>query len=220
MTENETYASPFFPLDALLACPECDLLMERTSLEPGEKSCCSRCGYQLASHRQHWQRRCFALVVTALLLFIPANFLPMMKLSLLGQTRSETVWSGVTGLYQSGAQGVAIVVLLSSMVIPLLKLSCQLLVLLSLHFGIARQAGMLLFRTFHHLREWGMLEVYLIGVLVSIVKLIDIAELSPGVGLACFAALLFTQVWLELTMSADQVWEEFDSPHNRHTRAG
>lgn len=51
-----------------------------------------------------------------------------------------------------------------------------------------------------------MLEVYLMGILVSIVKLIDMADLSLGIGLACFVALLFTQVWLEVTMSPHQVW--------------
>ena len=104
-------------------------------------------------------------------------------------------------------QGVAILVFLCSMVIPVVKLLCQLLVMISVRFGIARHIGMLLYRGYHHLREWGMLEVYLMGILVSIVKLIDMADLSLGIGLACFVALLFTQVWLEVTMSPHQVWE-------------
>ncbi|WP_446941597.1 paraquat-inducible protein A [Pseudomonas aeruginosa] len=78
---------------------------------------------------------------------------------------------------------------------------------LSLVVGLAGHIGMLLYRGYHHLREWGMLEVYLMGILVSIVKLIDMADLSLGIGLACFVALLFTQVWLEVTMSPHQVWE-------------
>ncbi|MEM8258634.1 paraquat-inducible protein A, partial [Morganella morganii] len=60
---------------------------------------------------------------------------------------------------------------------------CQLLVMISVRFGIARHIGMLLYRGYHHLREWGMLEVYLMGILVSIVKLIDMADLSLGIGL-------------------------------------
>ncbi|QIH08151.1 MULTISPECIES: paraquat-inducible protein A [unclassified Pseudomonas] len=207
---------PNLPLQDLIACHECDLLMRREPLAAGEKSCCPRCGYELAAHRHQWRRRCFALVLTALLLYIPANFLPIMHLTLLGQTRSDTLWTGVVGLYDSGMQGVAILVLLSSMVIPLLKLLCQLLVLLSLHFRIALRTGMLLYRSYHHLREWGMLEVYLIGILVSIVKLVDIADLSLGIGLACFVALLLTQIWLEMSMSPHQVWdalaEEIDEP--------
>jgi paraquat-inducible protein A len=156
-------------------------------------------------------RRALALVVTALLLYVPANFLPIMDITILGQTGVDTVWIGVQGLYNSNMQGVGILVFLCSMVIPLLKLLCQLLVLLSLRFNIAQRQGMLLYRTYQHLREWGMLEVYLMGILVSIVKLIAMAELHVGLGLACFVALLFTQVWLEVTMSRHQVWDELST---------
>lgn len=111
------------------------------------------------------------------------------------------------GLYDSGMQSIAVVVFLSSMAVPLLKLVCQLLVLLSISLKVGRGYGLLLYRIYHHMREWGMLEVYLIGILVSIVKLADMAALSVGFGLACFIALLLVQVWLEVTMSPHQIWE-------------
>nr|WP_256578647.1 MULTISPECIES: hypothetical protein [unclassified Pseudomonas] len=55
---------PNLPLQTLVASHECDLLMCREPLEPGEKSCCPRCGFELAVHRHQWQRRCFALLLT------------------------------------------------------------------------------------------------------------------------------------------------------------
>ncbi len=91
--------------------------------------------------------------------------------------------------------------------VPLLKLLCQLFVLMSIRWSVGRAYGLLLYRVYHHLREWGMLEVYLMGVLVSIVKLISLADLALGGGLACFIALLLVQLWLEVTMSPHQVWE-------------
>ena len=146
--------------------------------------------------------------MTALLLYIPANFLPIMHITILGQTSMDTVWSGVIGLSESDMKGVAVLVFLCSMVIPLAKLLCQLFVLLTIRFKVWRDQGMLLLRGYQHLREWGMLEVYLMGIIVAIVKLIDMAELHVSVGLACFIGLLFTQVWLEVTMSHHQVWGE------------
>jgi paraquat-inducible protein A len=71
---------------------------------------------------------------------------------------------------------------------------------------MGRSYGLLVYRIYHHLREWGMLEVYLMGILVAIVKLADMADLSLGVGLVCFVALLLVQVWLEVTMSPHQIW--------------
>lgn len=76
-----------------------------------------------------------------------------MNLDLLGQTRSDTVWTEVLGLHDSGTQSTTILVLPHSMAIPLVKLLCQLLVMTSARFGVARHIGMLLYRGYHHLRE-------------------------------------------------------------------
>ncbi|MGY4535582.1 paraquat-inducible protein A [Pseudomonas sp. TE3786] len=195
------------PLEALTACHECDLLMLKPKLQVGESAQCPRCGYELYRARPKVVKRSMALVIAALLLYFPANFLPIMELSLLGQNSTDTVWSGVVALYGSGMQGVAVVVFLCSMAVPLLKLLCQFLVLLSVQLKIGRSYGLLLYRIYHHLREWGMLEVYLMGTLVSIVKLIGLAEVSLGLGLGCFVALLLIQVWLEVTMTPHKIWE-------------
>ncbi|MDZ5603266.1 paraquat-inducible protein A [Pseudomonas sp. RP23018S] len=194
------------PLGELDACHECDLLMRKPVLKQNEKAQCPRCGYELYAHRHNVVSRSLALVITALVLFIPANFLPIMQLHLLGQTSYDTVWSGVAGLYESDMRGIAAVVFLCSMAIPLLKLVCQLLVLLSIRFDVGRSYGLFIYRIYHHVRDWGMLEVYLMGVLVAIVKLVDMAQLTVGLGLACFVALLLVQVWLEVVMSPHQVW--------------
>ncbi len=194
-------------LEQLVACHECDLLMRKPQIGDGERVECPRCGYELYTHRHQVVRRSLALVIAALLLYVPANFLPIMQLNLLGRASEDTVWSGVLGLYDSGMQGIAALVFLCSMAVPLLKLLCQLAVLASIRLDLGRSYGLLLYRIYHHLREWGMLEVYLMGILVAIVKLADMADLSLGLGLFCFVALLLVQVWLEVTMSPHQIWE-------------
>ncbi|MGE4535426.1 paraquat-inducible protein A [Halomonas sp.] len=211
---TEQQLAAFAP-EALIACHECDLLMRKPSLRDGERAECPRCGYELFTHRHHVVKRSLALVIAALLLYIPANFLPIMQLNLLGQSTQDTVWSGVLGLYDSGMQSIALVVFLCSMAVPLLKLLCQLCVLLSIRLDYGRGYGLLLYRIYHHMREWGMLEVYLMGILVAMVKLMDLADLSLGLGLFCFIALLLVQVWLEVTMSPQQIWEAL-SGENLH----
>ncbi|KJZ37311.1 paraquat-inducible protein A [Pseudomonas sp. B21-040] len=195
------------PLNDLVACHECDLLMRKPELAHDEKALCPRCGYELYAHRHNVVQRSLALVIAALLLYVPANFLPIMELNLLGQSTQDTVWSGVVGLFDTGMQSVSVIVFLCSMGIPLLKLLCQLIVLLSIRFDIGRSYGLLLYRIYHHLRDWGMLEVYLMGVLVAIVKLADMAAITVGLGLVCFISLLLIQVWLEVVMSPHQVWQ-------------
>lgn len=205
------------PLEELAACHECDLLMERPLLAAGERAKCPRCGFELFSHRHNVVSRSLALVLAALLLYVPANFLPIMHLELLGQTSYDTVWAGVLGLFNSNMQGIAIVVFLCSMAIPLIKLLCQLVVLTTLQLNRGRRLGVQLYRFYHHLRDWGMLEVYLMGVLVAVVKLADMAELRLGLGLGCFIGLLLVQICLEIVMSPHQVWAAL-SGENRHAR--
>ncbi|MGV8844325.1 MAG: paraquat-inducible protein A [Pseudomonas sp.] len=197
---------PELPLHGLAACPECDLLMHKPVLALGEQAQCPRCDYELFTHRPQVLGRSLALVLAALLLYIPANFLPILRLNLLGNSTRDTMWGGVLSLYNSGMQSVALVVFLCSMAIPLLKLLCQLLVLLSIRWRVGRTYGLLLYRIYHHLRDWGMLEVYLLGILVAIVKLMDIADLSLGIGLGCFIGLIVVQIWLEVSMSPQQIW--------------
>lgn len=203
------------PLEKLIACHECDLLMRKPELDLEQKASCPRCGFELYAHRAQVERRSLALVLTALVLFLPANFLPIMQLTLLGQSSHDTVWSGVVSLWRSGMHAVALVVFLSSMVVPLLKLICQLIVLLCIRWRTALGWGRWLYRSYHHLREWGMLEVYLIGILVSIVKLVDMADLTLGIGLFCFVGLLLAQAWLEVTMSPHQIWEALEDDDAR-----
>ncbi len=206
---------PELAVEQLIACHECDLLMRKPQVGYDERVECPRCGFELYTYRRQVVRRSLALVIAALLLYVPANFLPIMQLNLLGQSSEDTVWSGVLGLYDSGMQGIAAVVFLCSMAVPLLKLLCQLAVLLSIRLDLGRSYGLLLYRIYHHLREWGMLEVYLMGILVAMVKLADLADLSLGVGLLCFVALLLVQAWLEVSMAPHQIWQAL-SGEDRH----
>lgn len=203
------------PLDQLMACHECDLLLEKPSLAEGEQALCPRCGYVLGCHRPDFVRRSLALVITALLLYGPAVSLPILQLNLLGQRSEDTLLGAVAALYGSGMHSIALLVFLCSIAIPLVKLLCQLFTLLCIRWRRGLRAGMLAFRGYHHLREWGMLEVYLIGVLVSIVKLISMAELKIGLGFACFVALMIVQIWLEVLMSPHQTWEALEDADAR-----
>lgn len=208
------------PLEELVGCHECDMLLRKPQLAVGDRAECPRCGFVLFSHNQQVVRRSLALVIAALLFYVPANFLPIMQINVLGQSSEDTIWSGVLSMYDAGGllKAIALVVFLCSMVIPLVKLLIQFVVLLTIRFNVGRSFGLLLYRMYHHLKEWGMLEVYLMGILVSIVKLIDIASPTLDFGLACFVALLLVQVWLEVTMEPHQIWEALSGEdlHARH----
>lgn len=194
-------------MTGLIVCPECDLLMKSIDVEIQQEIICPRCHYKLKTFRHAMVKRSLALVFTALILFIPSNFFPMLEINLLGQKQQSTVMGSVLGLYDTGMASIAFVVLFSSFAIPLCKLLCQLYVLLAISFNKAKFSAILFYKAYQQLKEWGMLEIYLLGILVSVVKLHGMAELHIGMGLFCFVGLLLVQVWLEVVMSSSQVWE-------------
>lgn len=194
------------PIESLIACPECDLLMVTDKLISEQQMNCPRCGALLNINRPNMVTYALSLVITALILFIPASFLPILKIDILGLSRESSVWDSVLGLYHSGMEIISILVLMCGLIIPLTKLLCQLYVLLSIYFNKTRSLAIFCFKSYQELKEWGMLEIYLLGILVSVVKLHGMAELHLGMGLACFILLLFVQVWAEVIMSAPQTW--------------
>lgn len=190
----------------LIACPDCDLLMVCDDLQDNERFNCCRCGARLKAYRHNMVIRALSLVLTALILFVPASFLPILRINILSQVREASVWDSIVGLYNSGMEAISIVVLLCGFAIPLCKLLCQLYVLLAIYANKGKILAIALFKIYQQLKEWGMLEIYLLGILVSIVKLHGMAQLHIGMGLACFMILLFVQVWLEIVMNQPQTW--------------
>ena len=200
----------------VIACPECDLLMTNCDLKEDEHINCNRCGALLNNYCNNMLTKSLALVLTALILFIPASFLPILKIDILGLSRESSVWDSVLGLYHSDMKIISILVLSCGLVIPLCKLICQLFVLLAIKFNKSKYIACDLFKTYQELKEWGMLEIYLLGILVSIVKLHGMAQLHIGMGLICFIMLLFVQVWLEIVMNPPQTWRLLGEINDRN----
>lgn len=132
---------------------------------------------------------CLAVAMTALLLYIPANMYPFMKLELYGQVHESTILQGALDLLKSGDVFVALVIILASLIIPFLKI----VLLIYLGFKLMRKSALegtdvKIFHTVELLGRWSMLDVFLVAILVSMVKLGNMAHVSFGLG--CFFFLL------------------------------
>ena len=134
-------------------------------------------------------QRCAALAVSALLLFIPANLLPILHLTQLGHETRSTIWEGVVALWESGTQEVALLVFACSIVIPLLKIIAMLWLCATWRTPNAMLSPLLV-RVLDAVGRWSMLDVFLVAILVSLVKLGDLARVTPGPGLLAFSAVV------------------------------
>ncbi len=171
-----------------------------------KQAACPRCGCVLESHRPAGVMRCLALVVTGLILFFPANYYPVLSMDILGNQQQSTIFGGVVALYQEDYGVIALLILLSAILIPLLRLLILLQVIASAFRGWGRRLSRKLLRIYAHLQEWGMLEIYFLGALVAVIKLADMASVQVGTGLYCFAGLMVCELLISLNLNEHEVW--------------
>lgn len=194
----------------LEACPECDALLNPALPEIGEKAHCPRCGFLLERPRKNSVERTLALSIAGLVLLFPANLLPLVGIQVLGNTRDGVLFSGVVSLIAENMWGVALLVLLSSILFPALNVALSLLISAHLFCNRPDRRLPLWMRTLQHLDEWAMLEVYMLGIIVAVVKLSDMAELRFGLGLYAFIGLLIVTSLLSSNLDKVLFWRRID----------
>lgn len=197
-------------LKSLIACHECDLLHQRRSLPPDGTARCVRCGAILYKRKRNSLNRVLSLTIAGLVLFVIANVYPFLTFRLEAQLQKTNLITGVVELYQQDMWIVAGVVLLTTIVMPLLELSGMLFVLVPLKLNRRPWKLALLFRSVRSFRPWGMMEVFMIGILVAAVKLVKMASIIPGTALYAFMVLIFILAASAAALDPHIIWKTLD----------
>ena len=195
------------PDTSLVACLHCDLLQRLPELAPGASARCPRCNKELWRHREDSLNRTLALTLGAALLYVVANSVPMLGLTIVGRAASTTVIGGAVHLWQNGQQAVSLLVLLTAVIAPALQIGFMLAIVLGAHRDRPpRWVGTLLR---HHptTRTWSMIEVMMLGVLVALVKIADYATVVPGMALFVLWGLVFLLAGMQASFDSREVWE-------------
>ncbi len=190
----------------MTACQQCDLLHRTEPLPANHKALCSRCGSLLYQRIPGGAERTLALTLTALMLFIIANTFPFLSLKIGGRVEVNQLLSGSLAFFREGMWELGVLVFLTSFLFPLLTLSGMLYVLLAARPGSALPGAARVFRFVQEVAPWGLIGVFMLGVLVSIVKLLDLASVIPGISLYAFAALLPVATAARLGFDRHLLW--------------
>lgn len=199
----------------IITCPLCGLTQRLGALPPGGRAECAHCGAVIAKARSnswHWTA---ALALAALLLYIPANIYPIMRLDFYGISQESTIWEGCVELFKDGQVPVAIIVFLASLVIPLLKLLGLFFLVVTTKRRSARfrPARIRIHKFIEVIGPWAMLDVLLLGILVALVKLGRIATVTPGPSLLPFTGVVVLTILASLSFDPKQIWAQ---PSPRH----
>ncbi len=194
----------------LLQCPACQLVM-RAPDGRGEARCV-RCATPVAPRAPGRLGTTTALLVAALALYVPSNTLPIMATRSGFDAREDTILSGVLELMTSGSPGLAAIVFVASVLIPLLKLGVLSYLLLSVRLQWRHDPRLRtrLYRLIEAVGRWSMLDVFVVGLLAALVQLGPAAQVNAGPGVIAFGAVVWLTLWATRSFDPRWIWNGHD----------
>lgn len=195
----------------MTACAECDLLVEEVDLPSGGESLCPRCGHVLQEGYPDSVLHALILSIVGLVMFGPAIGLPLLSMSSAGLRNDASLAQAIIALGGSGLWEVATLVAICALIAPLFNVWLMFTVSVVLQLGGHPAWMPSLLRLNHTVQEWSMPEVFLMGILVSAVKLKDLAHLLPGVGLYCFVCVMLCVLLLDTIIDQHELWQAYEA---------
>lgn len=192
---------------SLIACHECDLLHRVQPLPDGGAARCVRCDALLYYQKKDSLDRTLSLTIAGLVLFIVANTFPFLAMKSGGLVRETTLITGIKGLHHQGMEALALLVLLTSILVPFVQIAGMLYVLVPLKVNRVPRNLALVYRFLRSVQPWSMMEVFMLGILVSYVKLGKMAKIVPGLALYSFVVLIFVLAGAAASMDPRIVWD-------------
>lgn len=193
---------------SLIACHECDLLQRRVLLHAGEEARCRRCRAALYRSQPNSIDRALAYTLGALVLFLIANAYPIVGLEVSGNRQMASLYDTLHALWIEGREEVALLVGFTTMVTPIVQILLMLYVLIPLRLNRMAQGTIPVLRFLGTVSPWSMMEVFLLGILVALVKLEHLAHVETGTAMWAFAGLIPMLIAAGRAFNPDEIWEK------------
>lgn len=198
-------------MQSLIACHDCDLIQRLPHISDVGTVKCVRCGAVLHQKKRNSIERTLALTLAGVVLFILANSFPFLAFKLEAQVRQTTLLTGIQELHAGGMTILAVIVLLTTVLVPFAQMVCMLYILVPLKLNLIPRGLPRVLRFIRHLQPWSMMEVFMLGILVSVVKLAKMAKIVPGIALYSFLVLIFVLAAMTASLDTHLIWEKWDN---------
>ncbi len=200
----------------LLSCHHCGTVWRGAQVhEP-----CARCGTTLHRRKPDSLNRTWALIISAAILYLPANLLPVMITRSIFGTQSDTIMSGIIYFWVTGAYGLAAIIFIASFLVPLFKLAAMSIMAWEAgrHSPWQRRERSALYRVIEFIGRWSMLDVFVVSLLSGLVHIQGFAEISAGLGIAAFGGVVVLTMLASLSFDPRLTWDDAkvpdEVPHN------
>lgn len=195
----------------MMVCNQCDLLLNEVEIQSGAHASCHRCGAVLFRHKPHGLQVSLVFALTAATLFLISNAFPIVTVTADGLVNSTTLLGAADRLIRDGIPSIALLVFATTFLMPALQISALLYLLLPIRLGRLPPKLNIAFRLMHWVKPWAMIEVFMIGLLVTITKLNAFASVSPNIALISFALLMVSLTAASAQFDAHYFWKQVES---------
>jgi paraquat-inducible protein A len=170
---------------------------------------CDRCGSRLHHRKPSHIGRCWALVIAAIVLYVPANIYPVLTVVSMGRGAPSTILGGVEELIDSRMYPLAALVFFASILVPVLKLGGLIILMVSTQLGwVARLLDRTrLYRLVSVIGRWSMIDIFMESILVALVHFGAIATIEPGFGAVSFAAVVILTIFAAEAFDPRAMWD-------------
>ncbi|HEY8569076.1 paraquat-inducible protein A [Microbulbifer sp.] len=173
---------------------------------------CPRCGARMHARVDGSIMLTWALTITGALLLIPANILPVMTVIYLGSGDPSTIIGGTLELYHNGLWGIALIVFVASVAVPVMKLVglVILCLIVQLRLNVAPRQAMRIYRVVNAIGRWSLLDLFMISILVALVDMGAIAEVAAGAGSTAFATVVVVTMFAVRAFDPRLIWDIYE----------
>lgn len=198
---------------SLASCHTCNLVVKMPGADHHAEVTCPRCGASVHYRKPNSLARAWALTISAAILYIPANVLPITITTSFGKTQSDTIMSGVLFLIAHGSWPVAVLIFFASILVPVLKI----LVLFYLLFSVERKSTWRLvdrtriYRITEAIGRWSMVDIYVVTILVALVSLGELATIKAGPGAIAFGSVVVITMFAAMAFDPRLIWDAAES---------
>lgn len=168
---------------------------------------CPRCGARLHLRQPESLQRTWALTIAALLLYLPANLLPVLRLESFYGDQQNTIIGGVIQFWQEADYPVAIIIFVASVLIPVLKIISIVALCLAARSGRSPRGMTRLYRVTEFIGRWSMVDIFVVAILVAVVQLGSTISIHPGPGALSFAAVVILTMLAALSFDPRLIWD-------------
>jgi paraquat-inducible protein A len=202
----------------LLTCHTCEQLVKSST--HSDEAVCPRCGAHLHARKPNSIGRTWAFLIAAIVLYIPANALPVMNTSSLFGSEKDTILSGVVYLWTSGSWPLAVIVFIASIAVPMLKIIALMFLVVSTQFGSAwsPQQRARIYRVVELVGRWSMLDIYVITILVALVQFKGLATIQAGPAAIAFGSVVVLTMFAALAFDPRLIWDRAENNHVQAAR--